>query len=106
MLLAKGPVLHTPSCLVNPGHKLPFRGRVAQPFDHSEATNKVGAPLFAFCAKGGRDAACSADFDVAQIRYFQQRHTRPCQQRKDGAPTLIDRCRQLKGWATRRRRQL
>ena len=35
-------------------------GRVAQPFDHPDATNKVGAPLFAFCAKGGRDAACSA----------------------------------------------
>src|SRR5580692_10262997 len=33
-------------------------GRVARPFDHSDA-NKVGAPLFAFCAKGGRDAACS-----------------------------------------------
>src|ERR1700722_9051045 len=60
-------------------------------FDHSDAPNKVGAPLFAFCAKGGRDAACSADFDIAQIRYFQQHHTRPCQQRKDGAPTLRDR---------------
>jgi hypothetical protein len=68
-----------------------MNGRVARPFDHSDATNKVGAPLFAFCAKGGRDAACSADFDIAQIRYFQQHHTRPCQQRKDGAPTLIDR---------------
>jgi hypothetical protein len=65
--------------------------RVARPFGHSDATNKVGAPLFAFCAKGGRDAACSADFDVPQIRYFKQHHTRPCQQRKDGGPTLIDR---------------
>jgi hypothetical protein len=65
-------------------------GRVARPFDHSDA-NKVGAPLFAFCAKGGRDAACSADFDVAQIQYYKQHHTRPCQQHKDGAPTLIDR---------------
>jgi hypothetical protein len=54
-----------------------------------------------FCAKGGRDTACSADFDVPQIRYYKQHHTSPCQQRKDGAPTLIDRCRQLKAWATR-----
>src|SRR5580698_2588120 len=66
-------------------------GRVARPFDHSDAPNKVGAPLFAFFAKGGRDAACSADFDIAQIQYFKQHHTRPCQQRNDGAPTLIDR---------------
>jgi len=50
-----------------------------------------GCPTLRFCAKGGRDAACSADFDVAQIQYFQQHHTRPCQQRKDGGPTLIDR---------------
>jgi hypothetical protein len=28
-------------------------GRVAQPFDHLDAPNKVGAPLFAFCAKVG-----------------------------------------------------
>jgi hypothetical protein len=47
--------------------------------------------FFAFCAKGGRDAACSADFDIAQIRYYKQHHTRPCQQRNDGAPTVIDR---------------
>jgi hypothetical protein len=40
-------------------------GRVARPFDHSDAPNKMGAPLVAFCAKGGRDASCSADFDVA-----------------------------------------
>ena len=68
-----------------------FNGRVARPLDHSDATNKVGAPLFAFCAKGGRDAACSADFDIAQVQYYKQHHTRPCQQRKDGAPTVIDR---------------
>ena len=47
------------------------RWRVARPLDHSDAPNKVGAPLFAFCAKGGRDTACSADFDVAQIQYFK-----------------------------------
>src|SRR5580692_4636335 len=56
----------------------------------------MGAPLFAFCAKGGRDAACSADFDIAQIRYFQQHHTRPCQQRNDGAPTVPPELRSMR----------
>ena len=64
---------------------------MAQPFDHSDAPNKMGAPLFAFCAKGGRDAACSANFDIAQVQYYKKHHTRPCQQRNDGAPTVIDR---------------
>ena len=52
---------------------------------------KVGAPLFAFFAKGGHDAACSADFDFAGMSRDRQHLTRPCKERQDGAPTVSER---------------
>jgi hypothetical protein len=46
-------------------------GRAAQPFDLADATKKVGAPLFAFCTKGGHDAG-----GLAQL--FRINRTRGC----------------------------
>jgi len=42
----------------------------------------------AFFAKGGHDAARSADFDFAEISGERQHLTRP-KRRKDGAPTIL-----------------
>ena len=62
--------------------------RVAQAFDLTGTTNTVGAPLFARFAKGGslerrRNGACA---DSAKTRVGSIA-TRPCQERKDGAPS-------------------
>jgi hypothetical protein len=50
---------------------------------------KVGAPFFAVFAKDGHDAACSADFNSIENLPHKQHRARPCQKRKDGAPTVV-----------------
>ena len=67
-------------------------GQLAQP-SISGSNMKVGAPLFAFFAKGGHDTARSTDFDFAGTSHRSQHLTRPCKERKSGAPTS-ERCTQ------------
>ena len=45
--------------------QVPTKRRVPRP-SNARAKYKMGAPLFAFFAKGGHDAACSADFDFVE----------------------------------------
>jgi hypothetical protein len=45
-------------------------------------TTKAAAPLFAFCAKGGHDAACSAGLSCPKIPSHEQRRKRPCNKRR------------------------
>jgi hypothetical protein len=63
--------------------------RVAQPLISWELQMKMGAPLFAFFAKGGHDAAGSADLGSTVISCYRQHLTRPCRERKTGAPTSV-----------------
>jgi hypothetical protein len=63
----------------------------AQPLIWWELPMKMGAPLFAFFAKGGHDAAGSANFDSAEISCSKQQLTRPCNDRKSWASTSLRR---------------
>src|SRR5580698_1977677 len=75
-------------------------GRVAQPFDHLDAPNKVGAPLFAFCAKVG--AMPHAAPILTLPNPILQTASYPPLPTTQGRGTHPYRsCRQLKAWATR-----
>jgi hypothetical protein len=50
--------------------------------------NEVGAPSFAFCAKGGNQEPLPDGFVARYISRIRQHRTRPCQERKDGAPSV------------------
>src|SRR3984885_16079865 len=71
-------------------------------FDLARAANELGAPLFAFFAKGGYDAGRSAGFDSTEISLPNRYHARPCKERKSGAPTTRKRERNnTERWAAR-----
>ena len=59
-------------------------------FDLAGTTYKKGAPFFAFLAKGGHDAANSADFDSAEISWRKRHRTRPfAANAKERAPFFV-----------------
>ena len=75
-----------------------FRGRVAQAFDLAGAKNIVGAPSFAYFAKGG-NLACATGLQ-SHKNCVGSLVTRPCKKRKDGAPSApLAHTDIIEGWA-------
>ena len=54
------------------------------------ATNELGAPLFAFFAKGGYDAARSAGFDSGEISWRKRHRARPFGRLRAGSCKIVD----------------
>jgi hypothetical protein len=61
---------------------------VAQALRLPGARTNGSAPSFAFCAKGGNYEPSRDGFVARYMSRIRQHRTRPCQERKDGAPSV------------------
>ena len=78
---------------------------MAQAFDLFGIATALGAPSFAFFAKGGSRGCWRKFVDHAAV-YHKSSGTgsiasHPCKVRKDGAPTLLVMAGRFEAWATR-----
>ena len=61
---------------------------MAQAFEAAGSESKWGAPSFAFGAKGGNYEPSRDGFVARYMSRIRQHRTRPCQECKDGAPSV------------------
>src|SRR5580698_10790993 len=97
MLLAKGPVLHTPSCFVNPGHKL--AGGPA--FRSLGRTQQNGCPTLRVLCEGWARCRMQRRFRHCPNPVLQTASYPPLPTTQGRGTHPYRSCRQLKGWATR-----
>src|SRR5580698_3850220 len=100
MLLAKGPVLHTPSCFVHPGHKL--AGGPA--FRSLGRTQQNGCPTLRVLCEGWARCRMQRRFRHCPNPVLPTASYPPLPTTQGRGTHPYRSCRQLKGWATRPRR--